>query len=151
MLHIQVGRSKALRRLLWTSYQHQSAAGADSGNHPGCQHLCHLRPRRFSGEGTLRLPAAPGGSRQGNQAEAEQGEKRISELDTIIKKLYESFAVGRITGERFDSLLAEYEAEQKALTASVSEMETQMSAFAEDTDRAKQFLELAKKYTDFPS
>ena len=75
--------------------------------------------------------------------------KRISELDTIIKKLYESFAVGRITGERFDSLLADYENEQKALTASVSEMETQMSAFAEDTDRAKQFLELAKKYTDF--
>ena len=63
--------------------------------------------------------------------------KRISELDTIIKKLYESFAVGRITGERFDSLLAEYEAEQKELTASVSEMETQMSVFAEDTDRAK--------------
>ena len=75
--------------------------------------------------------------------------KRISELDTIIKKLYESFAIGRITGERFDSLLAEYEAEQKTLTESVSEMETQMSAFAEDTDRAKQFLELAKKYTDF--
>ena len=39
--------------------------------------------------------------------------KRISELDTIIKKLYESFAVGRITGERFDILLAEYEAEQE--------------------------------------
>ena len=75
--------------------------------------------------------------------------KRISELDTIIKKLYESFAVGRITGERFDCLLAEYEAEQKALTASVSEMEMQMSTFAEDTDRAKQFLELARKYTDF--
>ena len=36
-------------------------------------------------------------------------------LDTIIKKLYESFAVGRITDERFDSLLADYEAEQKAL------------------------------------
>ncbi len=41
--------------------------------------------------------------------------KRIAELDTIIKKLYESFAVGRITDERFDSLLADYEAEQKAL------------------------------------
>ena len=40
--------------------------------------------------------------------------KRIAELDTIIKKLYESFAVGRITDERFDSLLADYEAEQKA-------------------------------------
>lgn len=71
--------------------------------------------------------------------------KRISELDTIIKKLYESFAVGRITGERFDSLLADYENEQKTLTASVSEMETQMSAFSEDTDRAKQFLELTEE------
>ena len=75
--------------------------------------------------------------------------KRIAELDTIIKKLYESFAVGRISEERFDSLFKEYEDEQKALTASVSETEAQVSAFAEDTDRAKQFLALAKKYTDF--
>ncbi len=58
---------------------------------------------------------------QFRQAEAAKGarrklnkdKKRIAELDTIIKKLYESFAVGRITDERFDSLLADYEAEQK--------------------------------------
>ena len=75
--------------------------------------------------------------------------KRISELDTIIKKLYESFAVGRITDERFDSLLADYEAEQKALQASVTEVEEKLSAFAEDTARVEQFLELARKYTDF--
>ncbi len=55
--------------------------------------------------------------------------KRISELDTIIKKLYESFAVGRITGERFDSLLAEYEAEQKTLQASVTEAERKAVRF----------------------
>ena len=42
--------------------------------------------------------------------------KRIAGLDNIIKKLYESFAVGRITDERFDSLLAEYETEQKPLS-----------------------------------
>ena len=75
--------------------------------------------------------------------------KRITELDTIIKKLYESFAVGRITEERFDSLLKEYEDEQKTLTAAVAETETQVAAFAEDTARAEQFLALAKKYTDF--
>ena len=75
--------------------------------------------------------------------------KRIAELDTIIKKLYESLAVGRITDERFDSLLADYEAEQKALQASVAEAEEKLSAFAEDTARAEQFLELARKYTDF--
>ena len=75
--------------------------------------------------------------------------KRISELDTIIKKLYESFAVGRITDERFDSLLADYEAEQKTLQASVTEAEERLSAFAEDSARVEQFLELARKYTDF--
>ena len=75
--------------------------------------------------------------------------KRIAELDTIIKKLYESFAVGRITDERFDSLLADYEAEQKALQVSVAEAEEKLSTFAEDTARVEQFLELARKYTDF--
>lgn len=75
--------------------------------------------------------------------------KRITELDTIIKKLYESFAVGRISEERFDGLLKDYEAEQKTLTFAVSEMETQVASYEEDTARAEQFLMLAKKYTDF--
>ena len=78
-----------------------------------------------------------------------KNKKRIAELDTIIKKLYESFAVGRITDERFDSLLADYEAEQKTLQASVTEAEEKLSAFAEDTTRVEQFLELARKYADF--
>ena len=55
--------------------------------------------------------------------------KRIAELDTIIKKLYESFAVGRITDERFDSLLADYEAEQKALQTAVAEAEEKAVRF----------------------
>ena len=75
--------------------------------------------------------------------------KRRDELDGIIKKLYESFAIGRISAERFDSLLADYEEEQKALDVSVSEAEANLAAFEEDTSRAEQFLALAKKYTDF--
>ena len=76
-------------------------------------------------------------------------QKRIAELDTIIKKLYESFAVGRLSEERFDSLLSEYEAEQKSLKESVSDAEARLASFEEDTARVEQFLELAKKYTDF--
>ena len=75
--------------------------------------------------------------------------KRISELDTIIKKLYESFAVGRITEDRFDTLLAEYESEQRALQASVKDAEQCLTIFEEDTARVEQFMALAKKYTDF--
>ncbi|MCD7822410.1 MAG: recombinase family protein [Oscillospiraceae bacterium] len=75
--------------------------------------------------------------------------KRHAELDTIIKKLYESFAVGRITDERFDSLLSEYEAEQKSLEVEIAEAEESLSSYAEDTNRVEQFITLAKKYTDF--
>lgn len=75
--------------------------------------------------------------------------KRTKELDVIIKKLYESFAVGRISEERFDSLLEEYETEQKQLLSSVESAEQQLSVFEEDTVRMEQFLSLAKKYTDF--
>ena len=75
--------------------------------------------------------------------------KRITDLDNIIKKLYESFATGRINDERFDSLLAEYEAEQKELQAAVKAAEEHLSSFEEDTVRVEQFMELAKRYTDF--
>ena len=75
--------------------------------------------------------------------------KRITELDNIIKKLYESFATGKISEERFDSLMAEYEAEQKSLQVSVDEADKLLSSFNEDTDRAEKFIALAKKYTDF--
>ena len=75
--------------------------------------------------------------------------KRHTELDTIIKKLYESFAVWRITDERFDSLLSEYEAEQKSLAAAIAEAEDSLMDYQEDTARVEQFLALTKKYTDF--
>lgn len=75
--------------------------------------------------------------------------KRHQELDTIIKKLYESFAIGRISEERFDTLLAEYEAEQKGLQSVISEAEESLHSYEEDTARVEQFLALAKRYTDF--
>ncbi len=75
--------------------------------------------------------------------------RRFDELDTIIKKLYESYAVGRISEERFDGLLAEYEAEQRSLRDDAAEAERQIVTFEEETANAGQFLELAKKYTDF--
>ena len=75
--------------------------------------------------------------------------KRRDALNGIIKKLYESYATGRISEERFDSLLKDYEAEQGILDSAITEAESHLSLFEEDTVRADSFLELAKKYTDF--
>ena len=75
--------------------------------------------------------------------------RRSAELNGIIKKLYESYATGRLSEKRFDALIAEYEQEQETLDASVAEEQAKLDAFNEDTLRADRFLELARKYTDF--
>ena len=75
--------------------------------------------------------------------------KRFAELDGIIKKLYESYATGRITEKRFETLIAGYEREQTELETVIAKGQANLDAFNEDTLRADKFLELAKKYTDF--
>ena len=78
-----------------------------------------------------------------------RAKKRCAELDVLIKKLYESFAKERITEKRFETLSAEYEQEQAELEQVIASDQAALDSFNEDTDRAEQFLELARKYTDF--
>ncbi len=88
--------------------------------------------------------AAKGVRRQLNKSR-----KRYGELDGIIKKLYESYAMGRVSEERFGTLLTDYEQEQKALKQSIAEAEAGLEAFEQDSAKVEQFLSLAKRYTDF--
>jgi len=76
-------------------------------------------------------------------------QKRAAELDGIIKKLYESYAIGKISEKRFDVLSAEYEQEQETLEASIAKAQSALDSFEADTARVDQFMALAKKYTDF--
>lgn len=78
-----------------------------------------------------------------------KNKKRYSELNSIIKTLYERLASGKISEKRFDTLSEEYETEQAELEKVIEDMQAQVDNFDEDTDRANQFLELAEKYTNF--
>ena len=75
--------------------------------------------------------------------------RRSAELDVLIKKLYESFAMGNLSEKRFKLLSDEYEREQEELDAAIEKGQGELDVFNEDTNRAGQFLTLAKKYTDF--
>ena len=76
-------------------------------------------------------------------------QKRIAELNGIIKKLYESYATEKITEKRFEMMSAEYEQEQATLEEAVAKEQAELDAFEADTVRVDQFMALAKKYTDF--
>jgi len=83
------------------------------------------------------------------QKKINRAKKRSAELDILIKKLYESYAMGKIPEKRFDALSAEYEAEQAEIERIIAADQSDLDTFEADTDRAEQFLELAEKYTDF--
>ena len=75
--------------------------------------------------------------------------KRYAELDVLIKKLYESYAMEKISEHRFDMLCAEYEQEQAELETVIAADQVELEVFHTDAIRADQFMALAKKYTDF--
>ena len=79
----------------------------------------------------------------------DKSKKRSRELDQLMKKLYESFANGKITEKRFTVLSADYEAEQASLEELIASEQDALEAYQSDSSRADEFLKLAKKYTDF--
>ena len=80
--------------------------------------------------------------------EYEQAKARISKLDTIIQRLYEDNVEGKISDERFMKMSATYEAEQKELTARVTDLQDFIDHAKEKSLNAEHFLSLVRKYTD---
>lgn len=75
--------------------------------------------------------------------------RRHDELDDLVKKLYESYATGKIPEKHFERLLAGYDSEQAALESEMAELQAGVERYSADSVRADKFLELVKKYTDF--
>ena len=76
-------------------------------------------------------------------------EKRIAELDELIKKLYEGNATGKIPDKHFNRLLVEYDTEQSALEQEAAGLKEGITARAEDGMRAQRFVSLVRRYTSF--
>ena len=85
------------------------------------------------------------------EKEKQQLEKRIKELDNIIRYLYEDRVCGRITLERYDAMLSGYEQEQIALKEKliavndgISKMDMRDSCIKEFVAKAKEYIEMPK-------
>lgn len=79
----------------------------------------------------------------------ESDRKRCQELDKVYQKLYESFALGIITEDKFKMLAETYEIEQKKLQKDIQAYEeavAEQKGTDEDIDR---FYDLVDRYTSF--
>ena len=75
--------------------------------------------------------------------------RRTNELDTLLQKLYEDYALGRLPEKRHAKLSAQYEEEQTQLEQRSTELMEQMNAEQEESVNVDRFMELVDRYTDF--
>ena len=76
--------------------------------------------------------------------------KRIAELDKFIRRIYEDHVNGKLTDKRFATLSDEYEREQANLEESIQRLQVELESFEADSLRADKFIEIVKRYTEFP-
>lgn len=80
--------------------------------------------------------------------ELEKAQKRIAEIDTLIQKIYEDNASGKLSDERYMTLSTSYEAEQQTLKAAVPEMQAYLETETDKTVNLQQFIRKVKKITE---
>ena len=90
-------------------------------------------------------------SHQPNQAAVIQKDaavkrKRMNELDRLLKKLYEDYALDKISEAQFDVLSAQYEAEPDMLEKAVFAQQERLKVFRTDEENIDWFLKLMDEY-----
>ena len=75
--------------------------------------------------------------------------KRHTELDALIKRLYEDKVAGSLSEKRFEILSREYENEQEDLERQITDLKAGLERFKDDSERANKFVEIVRRYTNF--
>jgi len=79
--------------------------------------------------------------------EIKKSENRISELDRIIKRIYEDNISGRLSDDRFSKMLSDYETEQNGLTEVLKTMRSELEVLKAKTTGVDSFLKLVERFS----
>ncbi|MCM1286082.1 MAG: DUF4368 domain-containing protein [Acetobacter sp.] len=79
--------------------------------------------------------------------ELEKSKKRIKEIDTLIQKLYEDNALGKLSDERYATMSISLETEQKELKENVPNIEKELNTETDKIDNIQTFIGKVKKIT----
>jgi len=100
------------------------------------EHLVSVSEREWNGE------------KASYQKEADRCNKRLTEIDAIIQKMYEDKVFGIISSERFVSMTENLETEQKTLKERFSKLTAYLNGYAKKSKDAAEFAKMIKRYTD---
>ena len=74
--------------------------------------------------------------------------KRLEEIDKVISKLYEDYALGRLAGASIDNLLPKYQREQEELKKQLSALQEQSAEHDATEQNAGKWISLIRQYSD---
>ncbi len=77
-----------------------------------------------------------------------KSKNRVSELDRLIKRIYEDNVNSKISDERYLKFSSEYEQEQKELNGNIIKLENEVFTETEKAVNTDNFLKLVRKYTN---
>lgn len=80
--------------------------------------------------------------------ELNKAKQRIAEIDSLIQKIYEDNANGKLSDERYATLSMSYEEEQQRLKADIPEMESYLETEMDKTESLQKFIDKVKKITE---
>ena len=78
----------------------------------------------------------------------ERDEKRIKNIDRLIKSLYEDKVLGELEDDRYSTLMVEYEKEQRELIASVAAMRKSLERTDQKAEDLRLLLKTLRELTD---
>ena len=93
---------------------------------------------------------AQAGSIRQNQKQLAQAQKRLSDVEKLMTRLYEDRVLGSLPEERYQRMTADYEAEQERLRTEIMALSEWIEAQQETNDNYDHFAALVEKYVDIP-
>ncbi len=84
-------------------------------------------------------------ARKKQAAELKKAEKRKSEVDTLFARMYEDWAVGRITEYNFSMLSGKYQSEQAELDEKIEQLQSAIATESQNAADAEKWIALMKE------
>ena len=80
--------------------------------------------------------------------ELEEKIARAKEIDEIIRKLYEDNVKGKISDERYETMSAAYEEEEKTIKGRIKELNERRNSASTETEKLNKFITVMRQYTE---
>ena len=78
-----------------------------------------------------------------------KAKRRRDEVATLVKKLFESYGLGKIPENHFTELLKGYDEEQQTIDADIAKLQSEIEVFNTESVKADKFIELVNRNTEF--